>query len=90
MVLLAELFHHYKPDRELYVGAADVLGCQPEEVMMVAAHPGDLKAAHESGLRTAFVPRPLELGPGKEAASATGESIDVVAHDFVELADKLL
>jgi 2-haloacid dehalogenase len=90
MVLSAELFHRYKPDREVYVGAADLLGCQPAEVMMVAAHPGDLKAAHECGLRTAFVPRPLEFGPGKEAASATGESVDVVAHDFVELADKLL
>jgi FMN phosphatase YigB (HAD superfamily) len=39
MVLSAELFHHYKTDREVYVGAADLLGCQPAEVMMVAAHP---------------------------------------------------
>ena len=90
MVLSAELFHHYKPDREVYVGAADLLGCQPAEVMMVAAHPNDLKAAHACGLRTAFVPRPLEYGPGIEAASTTCEQFDVTARDFLELADKLL
>jgi 2-haloacid dehalogenase len=89
MVLSAELFHHYKPDREVYIGAADLLGCQTAEVMMVAAHPNDLKASHACGLRTAFVSRPLENGPGKEAASMTGESFDVMAHDFMELADKL-
>jgi len=90
MVLSAEVFHHYKPDREVYVGAADLLGCQAAEVMMVAAHPNDLKAAQGCGLRTAFVPRPLEHGPGKEAAWATGEPFDVTARDFLELADKLL
>jgi 2-haloacid dehalogenase len=72
-VLSAELFHHFKPDREVYLGAADLLGCKPAEVMMVAAHPGDLRAAQDCGLRTAFVARPLENGPGKEAA-ASGES----------------
>lgn len=90
MVLSAELFHHYKPDREVYLGAAELLACRPSEVMMVAAHPYDLKAAHECGLRTAFVSRPLEYGPRSEAASATGESFDITAGDFLELADKLL
>ena len=90
LVLSAELFHRYKPDPEVYLGAADLLGCQPAEVMMVAAHPDDLKAAHACGLRTAFVSRPLEYGPEKEAALPTGESFDVVAHDFMELADTLL
>jgi 2-haloalkanoic acid dehalogenase type II len=61
--LSAELFHHFKPDREVYLGAADMLGCKPAEVMMVAAHPGDLRAAQACGLRTAFVARPLENGP---------------------------
>jgi len=90
MVLSAELFRHYKPDREVYVGAADLLGCQPAEVMMVAAHPNDLKASNACGLRTAFVSRPLENGPGKEAASAIAEPFDVTARDFLELAEKLL
>jgi 2-haloacid dehalogenase len=86
-VLSAELFHHYKPDREVYLGAADLLGCRPEQVMMVAAHPDDLKAAASCGLRTGFVPRPLEYGTGKEPAA--GEGFDVTAHDFLDLAAKL-
>jgi 2-haloacid dehalogenase len=86
-VLSAELFHHYKPDREVYLGAADLLGCRPEQVMMVAAHPDDLKAAARCGLRTALVPRPLEYGPGKNTPS--GEGFDVTARDFLDLAAKL-
>jgi 2-haloacid dehalogenase len=89
-VLSAELFHHYKPDREVYLGAAELLGCQPVEVMMVAAHLGDLKAARACGLKTAFVSRPLEYGPsGKADAAATG-ACDVVASNFLDLATKLL
>jgi 2-haloacid dehalogenase len=90
MVLSAELFHHYKPDREVYLGAAELLGCQPAEVMMVAAHPNDLKAARACGLRTAFIPRPLENGPGRQQAPTTPESFDVSAGDFLVLADILL
>jgi 2-haloacid dehalogenase len=86
-VLSAELFHHYKPDREVYLGAADLLGCRPAEVMMVAAHPDDLKAAAACGLRTALVPRPLEHGSSK-MAPASG-SFDVIAHDFLDLAAKV-
>ncbi len=89
-VLSAELFHHYKPDSEAYLGAADLLGCQVQEVMMVAAHPGDLSAARACGLKTAFVPRPLENGPEKKASPAAGEEFDVQARDFLELATKLL
>ena len=86
-VLSAELFHRYKPDREVYLGAADLLGCRPAEVMMVAAHAGDLEAARVCGLRTAFVSRPLENGPGK--AVEVDSRADVSARDFVELAGKV-
>jgi len=43
-VLCAELFHHYKPDPEVYRGAIALLGWEPEEIMMVAAHNYDLRA----------------------------------------------
>jgi 2-haloacid dehalogenase len=89
VVLSAELFHHYKPDREVYLGAAELLGCKPSEVMMVAAHVGDLKAARACGLRTGFVPRPNEYGPSGKADSAGGEHFDVTAPDLVDLAQKL-
>ena len=54
MVISAELAGHYKPDPEAYLKAADLLGLQPAEVMMVAAHPSDLRAASAVGLQTAF------------------------------------
>ena len=89
VVLSAELFHHYKPDREVYLGAAGLLGSKPSEVMMVAAHVGDLKAARACGLRTAFVPRPNEYGPSGKADTADGEQFDVTARDLLDLAQKL-
>jgi 2-haloacid dehalogenase len=63
-VLSAELFNHYKPDPQVYLGAARLLGLRPEQVLMVAAHPSDLRAARACGLRTAYIPRPQEHGPG--------------------------
>jgi 2-haloacid dehalogenase len=66
LILSAELARHYKPDREAYLISAGLLDLPPERVMMVAAHPGDLHAAAEAGLRTAYVHRPLEFGPGAE------------------------
>jgi 2-haloacid dehalogenase len=88
-VLSAELFHHYKPDRETYLGAADLLGCRPAEVMMVAAHPEDLHAARACGLRAAFVARPHEFGPAQTPPSPGADSCDISASDFLDLADKL-
>jgi len=89
-VLSAELFGHYKPDREVYLRAARVLDVAPAELLMVAAHPSDLAAAARAGLRTAYVPRPLEYGPGGGLREAPGDqTFDVVAADFGVLADRL-
>ena len=88
-ILGAELVRHYKPDREVYQSAADFLMLKPPEVMMVAAHLGDLKAAKSVGLRTAFVPRPLELGPKGKPDLQPDASVDITAKDFVELAKAL-
>ena len=85
-VLSAELFNHYKPDPEVYRGAANLLGLQPQQLMMVAAHPSDLRAAAACGLRTAYVARPLERGPaGAMEAWAAGE-FDIAVSDFQALA----
>jgi 2-haloacid dehalogenase len=88
-ILGAELARHYKPDREVYQSAADILDLRPADVMMVAAHLGDLRAAKAVGLRTAFVTRPLEFGAaGKPDLKADG-SVDVSATDFNDLAARL-
>jgi 2-haloacid dehalogenase len=89
VILGAEPTHHYKPQREAYIGTAEYLGLRPEELMLVAAHNGDLKAASGFGLRTAFVPRPTEHGPGQTKDLAPDGPWDVIARDFVDLAEKL-
>ena len=88
-VLSAELFHHYKPDPEVYLGAARLLGLAPEQLMMVAAHPSDLRAAARCGLRTAYVARPLERGEGGPMEAWNEGEFDLVAEDFGALAQKL-
>jgi 2-haloacid dehalogenase len=88
LILSSELVRHYKPDPETYLMAPDLLDLRPEQVMMVAAHPHDLRAARKNGLRTAYVPRPLEFGPGMEA-EPPDPSFDLVAKDFIELDRKL-
>ncbi|MFN7085031.1 MAG: haloacid dehalogenase type II [Burkholderiales bacterium] len=89
VILCAELFRHYKPDPEVYLGAIELLGCEPHEVMMVAAHNYDLRAARSHGMRTAFVARPTEYGPGQRTDLEAEEDWDVVARDFGELATAL-
>ncbi|MBI4888913.1 MAG: haloacid dehalogenase type II [Acidobacteria bacterium] len=88
-ILGAELVRHYKPDREVYQSAADFLRLDAADVMMVAAHLGDLRAARSVGLRTAFVARPLEYGPGRTADLAPDASVDMAAKDFNDLAARL-
>jgi 2-haloacid dehalogenase len=88
LILSAEIVHHYKPDPETYLMVPDLLGLRPEEVMLVAAHSSDLRAAQELGLRTGYVLRPLEWGPGGEAEPAD-LSFNLVAEDIIELAEKL-
>jgi 2-haloacid dehalogenase len=86
-VLGADIFRHYKPDPETYLGAAEVLGLEPGQVMMTAAHTGDLEAARKLGLRTAYVHRPSER-PNAPAMPAQGD-FDVVATDFRDMASRL-
>jgi len=91
LILSAELAGQYKPDEEVYLTAVDLLDLDADEVVMVAAHGTDLDASRDAGLHTAYVHRPLEWGP-EEAASAEKpdeSAYDVVADDFLDLADRL-
>ena len=89
VILGAELVRHYKPDREVYLSAADILDLRPADVMMVAAHLGDLRAAKAAGLRTAFVTRPQEFGPDGKPDLKGDASVDLSATDFNDLARQL-
>ena len=88
-ILGAELARHYKPDPEVYKSAAEFLDLKVGDIMMVAAHLGDLKAAKGVGLKTAFVPRPLELGPQGKPDLKADASVDLPATDFNDLAKQM-
>jgi 2-haloacid dehalogenase len=89
-VLGAETARAYKPMPEAYLSACRMLALPPARVMMVAAHNGDLKAAKAQGLATAFVPRPLEHGPGQKSDLAADPAcVDLPVTSFTELASRL-
>jgi 2-haloacid dehalogenase len=70
-ILGAEVARDYKPKPVVYLAAAAAFDCEPAETMMVAAHTSDLAAAAAAGLRTAFIARPDEFGPGRGERSAS-------------------
>jgi 2-haloacid dehalogenase len=88
-VISAELFHHYKPDPQAYLGCAELLDVPPDHLMLVAAHPGDLRAARGAGLMTGYVARPLEFGPGQQPHRIEADEFDFTATDLLDLADQL-
>jgi 2-haloacid dehalogenase len=88
-VFSAEIFRHYKPDPETYLGAASLLDLRPGQVMMVASHKDDLRAARAQGLKTALVQRSLEFGSDAKPNLAPEPGLDIVATDFVDLAAQL-
>jgi 2-haloacid dehalogenase len=86
-ILGAEIARAYKPDPRVYLQSVAALGLEPGEAMMVAAHNADLRAAAECGLRTAFVVRPREHGPGQRSDLRAEREVDVEVADLVALAD---
>jgi 2-haloacid dehalogenase len=91
VILASDLVKHYKPDREMYLSAPFFLDLKPEEVMMCAAHVGDLKAARSYGLRTGFIHRPNEFGDGPVGVpdKAQPGDFDVVSESVVDLAQQM-
>ncbi|BDH12616.1 haloacid dehalogenase type II [Streptomyces hygroscopicus] len=87
-ILSAELARSYKPDLRVYRMAAELLEVEPRRLLMVACHPDDLEAAAEAGLRTAYIPRPLEWGPDAERVDPPA-GVDLVADDVTGLARAL-
>ncbi len=88
-IISTELFGAYKPDPSTYQGAVALLDRQADEVMLVAAHLGDLRAARAVGLRTAYVARPAEWGVGATAPPVPDDGVDVIANDLQGLAERL-
>ena len=90
LILSAEVFRHYKPDPETYLGVAEIFDLQPLEVMLAAAHKDDLLAAHHCGLQTAFIERPFEYGHDHIRQDLHQESFtNYHAKDIIDLAVQL-
>ena len=88
-VFSSDTFKLFKPDPGMYLGAAGMLDLKPEEVMMVAAHKPDLRAAAQCGLKTAFVKRPHEYGRNNNPDLASEAEFTINAESFLDLADQL-
>jgi 2-haloacid dehalogenase len=88
MIFGADLYRHYKPDKETYLGACGFLGLAPGQVMLAAAHNEDLAAARALGLQTAFLIRPMEFG-APDARARPEQKWEIVADSVEDLAAKL-
>jgi 2-haloacid dehalogenase len=87
-ILGSEIAQGYKPQPKVYLATCEAFNLKPEEVMMCAAHSGDLSSAQKLGLRTGHIGRPGEGGPGTGESAPKG-SFDVVGKNFIDFADKL-
>lgn len=87
-ILGAEFARDYKPKPVVYLSAAEAFDLEPSQTMMVAAHSSDLAAAASVGLKTAFIRRPDEFGPGKGEINPECP-VDFVANDILDLARQL-
>jgi 2-haloacid dehalogenase len=87
-ILGSEVAGDFKPKPRVYLAACAALDLAPEQCMMVAAHASDLAAAAACGLRTGFIARPNEYGPGK-GSKAPRVPVDVDGASVEELAEKL-
>jgi 2-haloacid dehalogenase len=89
-ILSAEVFRHYKPDPETYLGVCDTFAIPPSAMLMCAAHPDDLQAAAATGCRTAYIHREFEFGPGgRPEGRPAPDTFDLDAEDMIALADAL-
>jgi 2-haloacid dehalogenase len=89
VILGSDISQAYKPSPDAYRRPAALLGLDPGEVMLVAAHNEDLAAARRSGLATAFVARPAEHGPNRARDVAPSDDWDLAAGSITELAGQL-
>ena len=89
-IISCEFLGNYKPDAPAYHAGVKLLGIEPNEAMMVAAHYSDLRAAIRAGLHSAFVPRPGERGEGSDLETEPQPDFDINSKDFADLANQLL
>jgi 2-haloacid dehalogenase len=90
VILGSDISRAYKPSPDAYRAPAALLGLDPGEVMLVAAHNGDLEGARRAGLATAFIARPTEYGPRQDSDLTAEQDWDLTATSITDLARQLL
>ncbi len=88
-ILGAEVSGFYKPDKRAYLRTAELLAVEPEELCLVAAHHGDLAAARNAGLMTAYVDRPDEYGGAPAPDAYHEQAWEWSSTSLSDLADQL-
>lgn len=89
VIMSSDATRGYKPDPKTYLGASQMMGLTPGEVMMCAAHNNDLEAAASHGLRTAYINRPYEYGSAQDRDfDATGDW-DIITDGIEGIAEVL-
>jgi 2-haloacid dehalogenase len=81
-IVSCEMIGVYKPNAEAYQTAARWLNLPPQAILMVACHNFDLNAAQDAGMRTAFVRRPDEWGPGGPPDAKPNRAYDFIEDGF--------
>ncbi len=90
MILESETAQGYKPQDKVYLHSAQMLGLEPAQCMMVAAHNDDLYAARALGFKTAYINRPYEYGEGQVSDLHAEEALDIVGEYMTDVADELI
>ncbi|NQW01215.1 MAG: haloacid dehalogenase type II [Rhodospirillales bacterium] len=88
-ILCSDVFRAFKPARECYLGAIELLGGEPQSVMLCAAHNYDLSQGRKYGMQTAYVDRPLEYGPNKKTDLKAEQDWEIIATSIEQVADAL-
>ncbi len=88
-ILCSDVFRAFKPAKECYLQATELLGGDPQSVMLCAAHNYDLSRGRKFGMQTAYVDRPLEDGPNKSRDLGPEQDWDIIANSIEEVADQL-
>jgi 2-haloacid dehalogenase len=83
-ILSADQVRALKPRKEAYELVARTFGVPLAQVRLIAAHAWDVSGALAAGCQAAFVARPGMV------MSPIGPQPDIVGHDLVEIADRLL
>jgi 2-haloacid dehalogenase len=89
VILSGEMLGYYKPNLHVYRNAAKILNLKPSEILLVASHPYDLKAAQQCGFKTAYIYRPHEFGVVAKKQDVKKNDFDFSVTSITELAGML-